>query len=280
MEENKQGILYLVSTPIGNLKDITLRALEILKSCDLILAEDTRVSAKLLNHYEIKKKMMPLHKFNELEKASYIKKLLEEGNNLALISDAGSPLVSDPGIFLIPELLKDNHKIIPIPGASAILPAVQLSGMVKDKFLFLGFFPNSNKELDELLELINKLDGVNLPLFFYESPHKINKTLEKLLEIFGDIKVVIFREITKKFEERIEDNVSNLIDRVFKGEIVLSFEINSEEKISELDKNIIDFSRKYAKMGFSKKDCAKILAVQLNEKKNKIYKILLENGEE
>jgi 16S rRNA (cytidine1402-2'-O)-methyltransferase len=189
-------------------------------------------------------------------------------------------LVSDPGIFLIPELLKDNHKIIPIPGASAILPAVQLSGMVKDKFLFLGFFPNSNKELDELLELINKLDGVNLPLFFYESPHKINKTLEKLLEIFGDIKVVIFREITKKFEERIEDNVSNLIDRVFKGEIVLSFEINSEEKISELDKNIIDFSRKYAKMGFSKKDCAKILAVQLNEKKNKIYKILLENGEE
>jgi len=279
MSEN-QGILYLVSTPIGNLKDITLRALEILKECDLILAEDTRVSIKLLNHYEIKKKMIPLHKFNELEKASYIKSLLDEGDNISLISDAGSPLVSDPGIFLIPELLKDGYKIIPIPGATAIIPAIQLSGLVKDKFLFLGFFPNSSKELESLIKLIKNLNGEELPLFFYESPHKINKTLKKILEVFGDIKVVIFREITKKFEERIAGKVSDLIEREFKGEIVLSFVIKEEETdYSDFDQKVIDLSNQYIKAGFSKKDCAKIVAINLNEKKNKIYKILLGNGE-
>lgn len=273
--EAKKGILYLVSTPIGNLSDITLRALEILKSSDLILAEDTRVSIKLLNHYEIKKKMIALHKFNELEKAGYIKKLLSEGQNLALISDAGSPLVSDPGIFLIPELLKDNYNIIPIPGATAIIPAIQLSGLVKDKFLFLGFFPTGNKELENIIKIIKKTDGENIPLFFYESPHKINKTLKKIYEHFGDIEIIIFREITKKFEERISDKVSNLLEREFKGEIVLSFMINSELEISEIDKKILDLHKKYEKIGFSKKDCAKIISVQLNEKKNKIYKILL-----
>ncbi len=273
--EEKKGVLYLVSTPIGNLSDITLRALETLKSCDLILAEDTRVSIKLLNHYKIKKKMIALHKFNELEKASYIKKLLSEGQNLALISDAGSPLVSDPGIFLIPELLKDNYNVVPIPGATAIIPAIQLSGLVKDKFLFLGFFPTGNKELEKIIKIIKKTDGENIPLFFYESPHKINKTLRKIYEYFGDIEIIIFREITKKFEERISDKVSNLFEREFKGEIVLSFMVNSELEISEIDKKILDLHKKYEKIGFSKKDCAKIIAVQLNEKKNKIYKILL-----
>ena len=277
MSDN-QGVLYLVSTPIGNLKDITLRALETLKECDLILAEDTRVSIKLLNHYEIKKRMIPLHKFNELEKANYIKKLLNEGQNLSLISDAGSPLVSDPGIFLIPELLKDDYKVIPIPGATAIIPAIQLSGLVKDKFLFLGFFPNSNKELESTINFIKKLDGENIPLFFYESPHKINKTLKKLLEKFGDIEVVVYREITKKFEERKKGKISELIDLEFRGEIVLSFMLNSEnEEISDFDKKVMELSEKYIKVGFSKKDASKIIAIQLNDKKNKIYKIILEN---
>jgi len=277
---DNQGILYLVSTPIGNLKDITLRALEILKECDLILAEDTRVSIKLLNHYEIKKKMMPLHKFNELEKASYIKTLLDEGNSIALISDAGSPLVSDPGIFLIPELLKNNYKVIPIPGATAIIPAIQLSGLVKDRFLFLGFFPNSNKELEILKTFIKKLEGTETPLFFYESPHKINKTLKKLEEIYGDIEVVIYREITKKFEERVKDKISNLLEREFRGEIVLSFMIEAEENdYSDFDKTVIELAKKYQEAGFTKKDCSKIIAVHLDEKKNKIKKILLENGE-
>jgi len=275
---NEGGVLYLVSTPIGNLKDITLRALEILKSSDLILAEDTRVSIKLLNHYEIKKKMFSLHKFNELEKVDNIKKLLDEGKKLALISDAGSPLVSDPGIFLIPELLKDNYKIIPIPGATAIIPAIQLSGLVKDKFLFLGFFPNSNKQLESIINIIKKTDGENIPIFFYESPHKIMKTLKKILEIFGDIEVVVFREITKKFETRISGNISDLLNMEFKGEIVLSFLINSEKNIDDTDKNIIELAQKYIKAGFSKKDCAKIVSIQLNEKKNKIYKLLLGEG--
>jgi len=277
---DNQGVLYLVSTPIGNLKDITLRALEILKTCDLILAEDTRVSIKLLNHYEIKKKMMPLHKFNELEKANYIKTLLDEGNNIALISDAGSPLVSDPGIFLIPELLESNYKVTPIPGATAIIPAIQLSGLVKDKFLFLGFFPNSNKELESLKTFIKKIENTQTPLFFYESPHKINKTLKKLQEIYGDIDVVIYREITKKFEERIKDKISNLLEREYRGEIVLSFMIESEEnEHSDFDKTVIELAQKYQKAGFTKKDCSKIIATQLGEKKNKIKKILLENGE-
>ncbi len=272
MTENK-GILYLVSTPIGNLSDITLRALEVLKTSDLILAEDTRVSIKLLNHYEIKKKMIALHKFNELEKANYIKKLLDEGQKLSLISDAGSPLVSDPGIFLVPELLKDNYKIIPVPGATAIIPAIQLSGLVKDKFLFLGFFPTGNKDLESIIKIIK--NNENMPLFFYESPHKINKTLKKLYDCFGDIEVIIFREITKKFEERISDRISNLLKKEFKGELVLSFMIESDLKTSEIDKKVIELHKKYEKIGFSKKDCAKIIAAQLNEKKNKIYKIIL-----
>jgi len=268
----KKGKLYLVSTPIGNLKDITLRALEILKEVDVILAEDTRVSIKLLNHYEIKKKMIALHKFNELEKLSNIENLLKEGYDLALISDAGTPMISDPGVFIVPKLLKKGFDVIPVPGATALIPAVQLSGIVKDKFLFMGFFPSSNKEFNELLSFLDNIKDI--PLFFYESPHKINSSLKKLYENFGNIDVVIFREITKKYEERIEAKVLELLNKEFRGEIVFSFKLESK-KVKDNNKEIKELYQKYKNIGFSKKDCAKIISLQLNEKKNKVYNILL-----
>ncbi len=276
-ENTNKGILYLVSTPIGNLKDITLRAIETLKESDVILAEDTRVSIKLLNHYEIKKKLISFHKFNELQMLLNIKNLLNEGKKISLISDAGSPLISDPGIHLIPKLLNENYKVIPIPGPTAIIPAIQMSGLVKDKFLFMGFFPIENKEINDTLEFIKSIKNQNIPLFFYESPHKINKTLKKLQDYFGNIDVTIYREITKKFEQRISAPINTLLKEEFKGEIVFSLLLENKEEIDNLWINIKSWSEKYIKQGFSKKDIAKILSVQFDIKKNLIYKYLIDN---
>ena len=264
----EKGILYLVSTPVGNLKDITYRAIDILKSVDLIFCEDTRVTIKLLNHFEIKNKLSALHKFNELKKVEELKYRLDNGENLALVSDAGTPLLSDPGIFIVPELLKAGYKIVPIPGASAILPAIQLSGLVTKEFLFLGFLPESNKEINLLFD---KLINLEYPIFFYMSPHKVEKTLTHFKNYFGDINMIILRELTKKFEERIEDKISKLIKRDYRGELVVGFNPPKKEKNYDIDKLI----EKYKNAKFSNKDISKIISLQTGIKKKEIYQILI-----
>ncbi len=221
------GILYVVATPIGNLKDITLRALEVLRSVDLILTEDTRVAKKLLDHYGIKKPLLSYHQHSKLERINEIVQLLRSGKNLALISDAGTPGISDPGGKLI-EKLKENLKeikIVPIPGPSAIVAAASVSGFPMDRFLFLGFCPKKKKRK----KFFNEVLSSKYPVIFYESPHRLIKTLTELSSMAKilnlRVKIVIAKELTKKFETIFRGEIEKVIEQLqkekIKGEFVL-----------------------------------------------------------
>lgn len=222
--------LYVVATPIGNLRDITLRAIETLKGVDLILCEDTRVAKKLLEHYQIKTPTLSYHQHSRLQKVDYIQGLLKRGKNLALVSDAGTPGVSDPGEKLV-ELVKDELpqvKIVPLPGPSALTAAASVSGMAMDRFLFLGFPPAKKKRKKFFEEVVNSKHTV----IFYESPHRIVKTLQELQVTSKPYtlnpKVVVCRELTKKFETiyrgTVEEVLSKLAKSKVKGEFVVIVE--------------------------------------------------------
>lgn len=219
------GNLYIVATPIGNLQDITFRAVETLKSVDFIVCEDTRVTARLLNHYDIKKPMIALNEFNEDQILYEILKKLEM-QSCALVSDAGTPLISDPGYRLVKEAKRKNVCIIPIPGASALIAALSVSGLPTDKFIFLGFLPKSESRAGKLL---NKTKLLEQTVILYESPHRILKTLELIKNIFGDIEITIARELTKIYEEIKSEKASVLIEHfsknVPKGEFVVLFSL-------------------------------------------------------
>jgi len=191
-----QGKVYIVATPIGNLGDISLRAIEILKSVTVVFCEDTRTSGILMKKYNIKTKLSSLHKFNELAREENFRKLLSQGNDVAIISDAGTPLISDPGQFIISKI-KADFEIISVPGATAIISALTSSGLVFDSFAFFGFIP---KEKNKIKKIIKENLMIDL-LIFYESPKRIRNTLEKIMELYGDIKITIAREITKTYEE-------------------------------------------------------------------------------
>jgi 16S rRNA (cytidine1402-2'-O)-methyltransferase len=222
--------LYIVATPIGNLEDISLRALRILKEVDLILCEDTRITKKLLDRYQIKKPLLSYHQHSKLQKIDYIISLLKEGKDLALVSDSGTPGVSDPGNKLVEEVinrLREDVKIIPIPGPSALTCAASVSGFPMDKFLFLGFLPKKKKRKEILKEIIDS----KYPIIFYESPYRILKTLKELdLEARAynlEPKVVVCRELTKKFETIYRGKLKKVIEEiekgVIKGEFVVIF---------------------------------------------------------
>ncbi len=241
LKEYENG-LYLVSTPLGNLKDITLRAIEILKKSDYILCEDTRVSKKLLNKYEIKSKLISNHKFNENKNLEKIIEHLKSGNKICLISDAGTPSISDPGSILVNSCIKNNIKVFPVPGPSAVSTAVSISGF-SDQFYFYGFLPDKNQELSNELEA---LSGFNKTLVFFISPRKINKIIPYLKKNFSGRKIVFCREITKIYEEFIRMNVDelDLFKKELKGEItvVISEKKNNKnisKNLSESDMNII-----------------------------------------
>jgi len=208
---------YIVSTPIGNLSDITLRALEILKSVDLILCEDTRVTKKLLDHFGIKTPVLSYHQHSKLRRVEYIIQLLKEGKNLALVSDAGTPGISDPGGKLISVAMKqcDNLTIVPIPGPSALTTAASISGFPMDKFLFLGFPPTKRKRKKFFKEVIES----KYPVIFYESPYRILKTLNELKIMKDDLKIVVARELTKKFETIYRGKIEEVIKRIEKDKI-------------------------------------------------------------
>jgi 16S rRNA (cytidine1402-2'-O)-methyltransferase len=240
--KNSENGLYLVSTPIGNLKDITLRAIETLKKSTYILCEDTRVSRILLDRYEIKSRLISNHKFNESKNLSKIMDLLKSGETISLISDAGTPGISDPGAILLNECVKSNIKITPIPGPSAVAAAVSMSGF-SEKFMFYGFLPEKKQALENTLNKISKFDETCV---FFVSSKKVNKTIPSLKKNFSGRKIIFCREISKIYEEFIRKNVDDLeiFNKELKGEltIVISEKKNNKnysQELSESDINII-----------------------------------------
>jgi 16S rRNA (cytidine1402-2'-O)-methyltransferase len=285
LDKNKtEGILYICGTPIGNLGDITLRALKILKEVNLIAAEDTRHTKKLLNHYQINTKITSYYEYNKLKKAPYLVEILKSGQDIALVSDAGMPGISDPGYVLINLALKNNIKIIPVPGVSALITALVVSGLPTDKFVFEGFLPRKIKERKRYFKSVENEERT---IIFYETPHRLKRALKDMLEVWGDRKIVITRELTKKYEEIIRGNLSKVLTEIntkkeIKGEITLVVQGGIRKKendtIDFLKSECImeEYLKKLKKQGYSNKDIIRITQEKLNIPKNLIYKKLLE----
>ena len=222
------GKLFVVGTPIGNLADITYRAVDTLNSVDFIFAEDTRVSKKLLNHYKIDKKIYSYHDHSKDSEVEKLTNLLENGNDVALISDAGTPTVSDPGYRLIRECVKKGVDIVPIPGPSAVTTALSVAGLPSDSFTFVGFLPQKKGRIKK----IEQLSEINNTIILFESPHRLLKTLNQLFEILGNRQVAIGRELTKLYEEIIRGNLKDVIQefskKSVKGEIVIMIGKNDD----------------------------------------------------
>ena len=266
------GKLYLVATPIGNLEDITLRALRILKEVDIIAAEDTRNTLKLLNHFEIKKTLISYHRHNEEFKKDNILNLLKEGKNIAIVSDAGTPGISDPGEIIVKEAIKEEIEVIPIPGACAAINALICSGLDTKEFAFFGFLPLNNKLRNEKLEEIEKETKT---IIIYEAPHKLENTLKDLKEIIGDRKIVVARELTKIHEEFLRGDIDEIINRTkdLKGEMIILIEGAQSEK-KEIYLNMLSVDEHYnyyEKQGFNKKEIIKKIAKDRGVSKNEIY---------
>ncbi len=270
----ESGVLYIVATPIGNLEDITLRAIRILKQVDLIAAEDTRHTLKLLNHLEISKPLISYHRHNEEIKSDVLIEKLKNGENIALVSDAGTPGICDPGEEIIKKCIDLGIKIIPIPGACAMINSLICSGMDTKEFNFLGFLPLNKKLRKNKLEEIEKS---NKTIIIYEAPHKIENTLKDLKQILNNNrKITLAREITKIHEEFIRGNIDELIEKAndLKGEIVVIIDGNLEN----IDKNnwdnisLDEHYLFYEKQGFEKKEIIKKIAKDRNVAKNEVYK--------
>ena len=231
--------LYIVSTPIGNLSDITIRAINILENSDYILCEDTRISKKLLDRYKIKSKLISNHKFNEIKNLNKIIEILKSEKIVSLVSDAGTPAISDPGRIIINECIKNKINIYPVPGPSAVSTAVSISGF-SEKYFFYGFFPNKKKDLNNDLKSLSNIKG---SIVFFISPNKINDSIEHLKTFFSGRKILIGREMTKFFEEYIRTDIDDLkpFHKTPKGELtlVISENINNLITFSETDKKKI-----------------------------------------
>lgn len=275
----EQGKLYLVPTPIGNLKDITLRALEVLENVDLIAAEDTRQSLKLLNHFKIKKPLFSYHQHNEQGKSLDIIKRLTEGQNIAIITDAGTPGISDPGSVVVIKCIEANINFEVLPGATAITTALVYSGLDTTKFLFRGFLPRENKPRNEVLD---EIKDYRETVIFYEAPHRLNSTLEYLREKLGNRRIAICRELTKMHEQiyrgTIEEGISYFEANRPRGEFVLVLEGKTDEEIKTekeslwIDLSIEDHLIKVINEGIDKKEAIKIVAKERNLPKKEVYK--------
>ncbi len=273
MEEKKAGTLYMVATPIGNLNDITLRALDVLKEVDLIAAEDTRHTLKLLNHFQISKPLISYYRHNEDIKSEVIINKLKEGQNVALVSDAGTPGICDPGEEVVRRCIDEGVKIVPIPGASAFVNALVCSGLSTKQFTFLGFLPLNKKLRKEKLDLIQKATDT---IIIYEAPHKLKATLNDLAIILGARQVVLARELTKIHEEFIRGSINEIIAKSdgIKGEIIILIEGNKQvEHENELNNLPLEEHYKYyEKQGLEKKEIIKMIAKDKGVAKNEIYK--------
>ncbi len=266
------GKLYIVPTPIGNLKDITYRAVEILKEVDFIAAEDTRTSKILLNHYNITTRTISYHKFNERKRTPELIILLKKGKNIAIISDAGTPAISDPSQIIIKEAIENQIDIIPLPGATAFVPALVGSGLNTDNFTFIGFLPDKEKARKKLSDKIKTIES---SLLFYESPHRIFSTLEFLKENLGNRKVAIARELSKIYETFYRGNFEELLqtDIIEKGEFVIVVEGYKNTEMT--DSEILDKLTTLLEKGEKQSKAVKIIAKTYDLPKNRVYELAL-----
>lgn len=273
----KNGKLYIVPTPIGNLSDITIRAIDILKTSDLIIAEDTRITQNLLNYYQIKTRVISYHKFNEIKRSDLILKLLDEGKTISLVSDAGTPLLSDPGFIILDMAIKNGIKIEVLPGPTSIMPALLLSGFNPDKFIFYGFLSKKNslryKELKEIEKFV-------YPVIIFESPNRIIRLLDEILEVMGDRKIAVIKELTKLHENVFRGKISEvklqLNKENIKGEFIVALGNNKEIK-DDADINYDIINSKidyYLKSGKTKKETVSIISEEFGLKRNESYKII------
>lgn len=283
MDTDKKGVLYIVGTPIGNLKDITLRAIETLQNVDIILAEDTRQTLKLLNHLNISKQLISYHRHNEEAKVQMVVELLDAVKNIALVSDAGMPIISDPGQGLVRYLVENNYKIEVIPGVTALITAIVKSGMDSTRFSFEGFLSVSKKQR---IKRLNELKDEIRTMIFYEAPHKILYTLKDMYETFGQRNICICRELTKIHEEyrhtTFKDAIKDIEENGIKGEIVLIVEGRNELELEEKRKeelgkiDPVNLVKEYMGSGIEKKEAIKRVAKELGVNKNEVYKKCLE----
>ena len=267
------GKLYIIATPIGNLEDITLRALKILKEVDLIAAEDTRQTLKLLNHFEISKPLISYHRHNEEVKSNILIEKLKNEKNIALVSDAGTPGICDPGEEVIKKAIEENIEVIPIPGACAFVNALIASGLNTKEFTFLGFLPLNKKLRKEKLDEINKSEKT---IIIYEAPHKMKNTLIDLKDILDNRKIVLARELTKIHEEFIRKNINELLENIdnLKGEMILIIEGKEKSDNKENELNLLTLEehyKYYENQGLNKKEIIKKIAKDRNVNKNEIY---------
>ena len=271
---NDKKTLYLVSTPIGNLEDITFRAIKTLQEVAVIFAEDTRVTSKLLNHYNISKELITYHDHNRHDGAKRVIELLEEGLDVALVSDAGTPGISDPGYELVNYVIEAGFNVVSIPGASASITALTSSGLKMEPHLFVGFLPRKNSEIKSELQKILEVEAT---LIFYESPFRVKDTLNHLLDVLGDRKVAISRELTKMFETVIRTTLSEAItmEHDTRGEYVIIVEGYIKK---ESNKTIEELYLKYKDLELSEKDVFKKISLELGVSKRDVYqKIKIDN---
>lgn len=268
----KSAQFYIVPTPIGNLKDITLRAIEILKTVDIIACEDSRVTQKLLNHYDIKTKTISYHKFNERERINLLLKILSEGQSIALVSDAGTPLICDPGGILVEELIKNNIKISALAGASALTTFLSSVPRGGEEFAFVGFLPKSEGQIFGILQ---KFAHTNL--VFYESPNRLLKTLKIIAKYDKSRTVAVGRELTKMFEEIVVENVEKVFkyyeNNVLKGEIVAMVYKSEGAEFSQTD--LAEKINLLKQKKFGAKEISTILATLYGLNKNDVYKMII-----
>ena len=266
-------MLYFVATPIGNLKDISLRALEVLESVDIIACEDTRNSLKLLNHYNIHKKLIAYHKFNETNSADGIIELLNEGKKVAIISDSGMPVISDPGETIIKKLKECNIEYTVIPGANAGLSALILSGLSSERFTFVGFLPDDKKQRKNIL---NSIKDHAETLIFYVAPHDVVKVVNNLYGVLGKRRAVLVNEITKMYEKTFEFTLCENLDIQPKGEYVLVVEGNTKREEKDFESmTISQHLDYYISLGESKNDAIKKVSRERGIPKNEVYQIAI-----
>lgn len=273
-----EAIVYLIPTPIGNLEDITLRAIEILKKVDVIFCEDTRVTSLLLNHLQIKKTLYSSHKFNEDKNETKFLAYLKEGKSIGIVSDRGTPIISDPGYFLVQTALNHGYAVVGLPGPTAFVPALIMSGLDPQPFYFYGFLHNKDsKRKEEMKQLID----FPHTMIFYEAPHRIQKTLHQMYEIFGNRKICIAREISKKFETIYRGTISEILNLSddMKGEIVLLVEGNKNPD-KKIQIGVIEHVNLYVKEGLSTMDAIKKVSKERGMNKKDVYQVYHHLNEE
>ena len=261
--------LYIVPTPIGNLEDITIRALNILKEVDVIFAEDTRTTKQLLNHFDINNRLISSHLYNENQNEEKEIDYLKEGKNIAIVSDRGTPVISDPGYILVKNAIKNGYNVVCLPGPTAVIPALVMSGLSGGPFTFYGFLNSKESKRKKELESL-KMNPY--PIAFYEAPHRLMKTLNNIYEIFGNRNVAIVREISKRYEEVIRGTVENLLKTVenIKGEIVIIVEGNHEKQTFD-NLSIKDHVDLYIEDGLTPNEAIKKVAKERGVPKSEIY---------